>query len=51
MTFGGSVQSWIHREVVERLGWIDNKAFLSGMTVAQVLPGVPASRCARRRRR
>jgi chromate transporter len=39
MTFGGSVQSWVHREVVERLGWIDNKAYLSGLTVAQVLPG------------
>jgi chromate transporter len=39
MTFGGGVQSWIHREVVERLGWLDNKAFLSGLTVAQVLPG------------
>ena len=39
MTFGGSVQSWVHREVVERRGWIDNKAFLSGLTVAQVLPG------------
>src|SRR5882757_186502 len=39
MTFGGSVQSWVHREVVERLGWIDNKSFLSGLTVAQVLPG------------
>ena len=39
MTFGGGVQSWIHREVVERLGWINDKSFLSGMTVAQVLPG------------
>jgi chromate transporter len=39
LTFGGSVQSWVHREVVQRLGWIDNKAFLSGLTVAQVLPG------------
>jgi hypothetical protein len=39
MTFGGSVQSWVHREVVERLGWLDEKAFLSGLTVAQVLPG------------
>jgi chromate transporter len=39
MTFGGSLQSWVHREVVERLGWIDDKAFLSGLTVAQVLPG------------
>src|ERR1700688_4397568 len=39
LTFGGSVQSWVHREVVERLGWIDNKAVLSGLTVARVLPG------------
>jgi chromate transporter len=39
LTFGGGVQSWIHREVVQRLGWIDNKSFLSGMTVAQILPG------------
>src|ERR1700722_12487214 len=39
MTFGGGVQSWIHREVVQRLRWIDNKSFLSGMTVAQILPG------------
>jgi chromate transporter len=39
LTFGGSVQSWVHREVVERRGWIDNKKFLSGLTVAQVLPG------------
>src|ERR1700723_1626103 len=39
MTFGGSVQSWVHREVVERLCWRDDKAFLSGLTVAQVLPG------------
>jgi chromate transporter len=39
MTFGGSVQSWVHREVVERLGWLDDKAYLSGLTVAQVLPG------------
>ena len=39
MTFGGGVQSWIHREVVDRLCWIDSKSFLSGLTVAQVLPG------------
>ena len=39
MTFGGGVQSWIHREVVDRLGWIDSKSFLSGLTVAQGLPG------------
>jgi chromate transporter len=39
MTFGGSVQSWTHREIVERLGWLDNKSYLSGLTLAQVLPG------------
>src|SRR3984957_16102442 len=39
LTFGGGVQSWIHREVVQRLGWINYKSFLSGMTVAQILPG------------
>jgi chromate transporter len=39
LTFGGGVQSWVHREVVDRLGWLDEKAFLSGLTVAQVLPG------------
>lgn len=39
LTFGGGVQSWVHREVVERLGWLDEKAYLGGLTVAQVLPG------------
>jgi chromate transporter len=42
VTFGGSLQSWIHREVVERLGWIDEPAFLSGMAVARILPGANA---------
>ncbi len=39
VTFGGGLQSWIHREIVERLGWIDDATFLSGMTVARVVPG------------
>lgn len=39
MTFGGGLQSWIHRDVVERLGWIDEDTFLSSMTVARVVPG------------
>jgi chromate transporter len=39
ITFGGSVQSWTHREIVQRLRWLDDKTFLSGLTVAQVLPG------------
>ena len=37
--FGGSTQAWMHREVVERRRWLDERAFLSGFTVAQVLPG------------
>jgi chromate transporter len=39
MTFGGSVQSWVHREIVIRLRWLDDKTFLSGLGVALVLPG------------
>ena len=39
VTFGGGLQSWIHREIVDRLGWIDDPTFLSGMTVARVVPG------------
>lgn len=39
VTFGGGLQSWIHREMVERLGWIDDATFLSGMTVARIVPG------------
>lgn len=39
VTFGGGLQSWIHREVVGRLGWIDDDTFLSGMTMARIVPG------------
>src|SRR6185312_4694667 len=39
VTFGGGLQSWIHRETVDRLGWVDEDTFLSGMTVARVVPG------------
>lgn len=39
VTFGGGLQSWIHREIVDRLGWVDEDTFLSGMTVARVVPG------------
>ncbi|HTH95940.1 MAG TPA: chromate transporter [Stellaceae bacterium] len=39
MTFGGSVQSWVHREIVNRQRWLDDKTFLSGLGVALVLPG------------
>ena len=39
VTFGGGLQSWIHREIVDRHGWIDDATFLSGMTVARIVPG------------
>jgi chromate transporter len=39
VTFGGGLQSWIHREIVDRLRWIDDATFLSGMTVARLVPG------------
>ena len=39
VTFGGGLQSWIHREIVNRLGWVDDATFLSGMTVARIVPG------------
>jgi chromate transporter len=39
VTFGGGLQSWIHREMVDRLGWVDEDTFLSGMTVARIVPG------------
>lgn len=39
VTFGGGLQSWIHREMVDRLGWVDEDTFLSGMTIARIVPG------------
>jgi chromate transporter len=37
--FGGSTQAWTYREVVERRRWLDEREFLAGFTIAQVLPG------------
>lgn len=38
-SFGGSTSAWMHREIVERRGLLDDQAFMTGLTVAQVLPG------------
>lgn len=38
-SFGGSTSAWMHREVVERRRLLDDHAFMTGLTVAQVLPG------------
>lgn len=38
-SFGGGTQAWVYRAVVEDRGWLDEKAFLAGLTVSQILPG------------
>lgn len=38
-SFGGGTAAWVHRELVERRRWLTEEAFLTGLTVAQILPG------------
>jgi len=38
-SFGGGLSGWIHRQVVQRYRWLDNDDVLSGIALAQVLPG------------
>lgn len=38
-SFGGGLSGWIHRQVVHQRHWMDNDDFLSGIALAQVLPG------------
>lgn len=38
-SFGGSSMAWMHRQLVERRQLMDDDAFMTGMTIAQVLPG------------
>jgi chromate transporter len=40
LSFGGGLVAWIYREVVERRKWLGETEFLSGFTLAQVLPGI-----------
>jgi chromate transporter len=40
LSFGGGLVAWIYREVVERRKWLSESEFLSGFTLAQVLPGI-----------
>ena len=39
MSFGGSTMAWMHREFVERRRLLDDHGFITGLTIAQVLPG------------
>lgn len=38
-SFGGSTMAWMHREFVEKRKLLDDQAFMTGLTIAQVLPG------------
>ena len=39
MSFGGGLAAWTRREVVQKRGWIDDKQFLSGYALSQLVPG------------
>lgn len=38
-SFGGSVAVWMHREFVERGGWLEEFEFASALAVARIMPG------------
>src|SRR4051794_36973569 len=38
-SFGGGLSGWIHRQVVQKYHWLENDDVLSGIALAQVLPG------------
>lgn len=38
-SFGGGLSVWSQRILVEQRRWMDNEAFLTGLTVARLLPG------------
>ena len=39
-SFGGGLSGWMHREFVGRRGWMSEADFLSGLAMAQAMPGV-----------
>jgi chromate transporter len=39
-SFGGSVVAWMHREFVERRGWLEESEFATALAVARIMPGV-----------
>ena len=45
-SFGGQLTSWIHREVVIMRAWMTDDEFLSGLALAQILPGVNSTNTA-----
>lgn len=39
LAIGGGVQAFMYRDLVEVKKWIDDKAYITGLAIAQVLPG------------
>jgi chromate transporter len=46
LSFGGGLSAWIHRETVVMRSWLTQEDFLSGLALAQVLPGANVSNLA-----
>lgn len=40
MSFGGGLAAWQYREIVSKRHWMTEQEFLTGLALAQVLPGV-----------
>ncbi|NDA46412.1 MAG: chromate transporter [Alphaproteobacteria bacterium] len=38
-SFGGGITGWIHREIVHKRGWLSDEDMLSGIALAQIVPG------------
>jgi chromate transporter len=39
LSFGGGLSGWVFREVVVLRSWVSEEEFLSGLALAQILPG------------
>src|ERR1700684_2287966 len=39
VSFGGGLAAWTRREVVQKRGWLNDKQFLSGYALSQLVPG------------
>lgn len=39
MSVGGGLAAWIRREVVDRRNWMDDRQFLTGYALSQMVPG------------
>jgi chromate transporter len=37
--FGGGLAAWTRREIVQQRGWLDDRQFLSGYALSQLVPG------------